>query len=176
MRLLSFVLLGLLPLQLLGQDVSKPFDPVNDFKEGDIYLDFGRKPVMDKMGYGWGDNSHHRGWSGRWITHHEADLVFELKTIADYAITLRASPALKMDKLQPIGLFINNHFVEQWLCPFEVNTKVFKGVVPAERLVLGENKLTLRIGYTTVPGGGEQRRLGLNVDYIHLRPADAETD
>ena len=157
-----------------GIAFSQPIDPeihIHDqLRDGDIFLDAGPRPILKQMGYGWGDNGHQQGWSGRWITHHEADLVFEVSDLSDFDFTLRAAPALKMDKLQSIGLFINNRFVEKWICPYDPDPKVYQGKIPADKLVVGTNKLTLRIGYTTVPGGAEMRRLGLQVDYIHLRP------
>ena len=67
-------------------------------------------------------------------------------------------------------MFINNRFVAKWICPYDPDPQTYQGQIPADKLQVGENKLTLRIGYTTVPGGAETRRLGLQVDYIHLRP------
>ena len=153
-----------------AQELTVPTDIRTSLQENDIFIDAGTRPVLKLMGYGWGDNGHQMGWSGRWITHHEADVVLTVDQLSDFTVTLRAAPALKMDKLQSIGLFINNRFVAKWVCPFDPDPQIYTGSIPAEQLRLGENKLTLRIGYTTVPGGREMRRLGLQVDYIHLRP------
>ena len=155
---------GLAEEQVLRPDIRETL------QEHDIFIDAGMRPVLKLMGYGWGDNAHQQGWSGRWITHHEADVLLEVAELTDYHFMLRAAPALKMDKLQSIGLFINNRFIAKWVCPYDPDPKTYSTKIPAEKLNLGTNTLSLRIGYTTVPGGAEQRRLGLQVDYIHLRP------
>ena len=100
---------GLAEEQLLRPDIRETL------QEHDIFIDAGTRPVLKLMGYGWGDNAHQQGWSGRWITHHEADVLLEVAELTDYHFTLRAAPALKMDKLQSIGLFINNRFIAKWL-------------------------------------------------------------
>jgi hypothetical protein len=106
----------------------------------------------------------------RWIKRLEADVWFDLKETAALELEVTAAPLFLGHRRQNIGVYVNNGFLVEWVCPPRPGYAAYRAPVPAGLLREGRNRLTLRLGYKRRLGDGEDRELALAVDRIELRP------
>ena len=143
--------------------------------QGELVIDVGRRRALVHLGFGWSQRESVPGRTFSWIKRLEADVWFHLDTVADLELELTAAPLYLGHRRQNIGVFLNNHFVTEWVCPDSPEYADYRVAVPADVLREGKNRLTLRMGYRRLPEGDE-RELALAVDKIVLRAGETETE
>jgi hypothetical protein len=122
------------------------------------------------LGFGWsGQPEYADGREFKWINRLEADVWFELDAARDTAITFTAAPLYINWRRQVIGVYINNRFVTEWLCPDRPDFQDYRVELPAGLLQPGRNRLTFRMAYRrrTPP---DRRELALAVHRILVAP------
>lgn len=136
---------------------------------GDLVVDVGTRTSAATLGYGWSRSERKGAQRFRWVKALEADVWFEWPGAGAADAWLRAAPFYLHYRRQNIGLYVNNRFVVEWVCPDSPDFADFHAVVPAGMLREGRNRLTLRMGYKARPPG-DGRELALAVDKVVLRP------
>jgi len=70
---------------------------------------------------------------------------------------------------QMVGIYVNNHFVSEWIMPDHPKLAYFSTTIPRQFVLAGKNRITLRMGYqfSVRP---DPRKLALAVDRIEVQP------
>jgi hypothetical protein len=124
------------------------------------------------LGFGWcGQPEYADGREFKWIDRLEADVWFESDATRDTAITFMAAPLYIHWRRQVIGVYINNHFVNEWLCPDRPDFQEYRLEVPAALLQPGRNRLTFRMAYRR-RNPPDRRELALAVHRIFIAPQE----
>lgn len=115
----------------------------------ELMIDAGIPEAREHLGYGWGGDERARGGRFAWIKELEGDVWFDLDSVADTEIVIRAVPYYVATKKQRVGLYINNRFVDEWICRHNSKWSYdsYTIAVPAKFLQQGRNRMTLRMGY-----------------------------
>lgn len=143
--------------------------PTNAFP-GDVLMDLGAASEGAELGYGWSRPERTGERQYRWIKQREADVWFHLAQPAESDLWILAAPLYLHYRRQNIGVYLNDRFVTEWVCPDSPDYAAYRARVPAELLLPGRNRLILRLGYKArVPT--DKRDLALAVDSMLLRPA-----
>jgi hypothetical protein len=122
------------------------------------------------LGFGWsGATEYADGREFRWITRLEADAWFELEAATDTEIVFMAAPLYINWRRQVIGVYINNRFLTEWVCPDRPDFEEYRVDVPSGVLRPGRNRLTFRMAYRKrIPP--DRRELALAVHRIVVQP------
>lgn len=129
---------------------------------GSVVIDVGGDEPEGSLGFGWSHREHEHERAFRWIEHLEADVWFELDEVSDLNIRLRAAPLHLYWKRQNIGVYVNQRFVTEWLCPDRQVYREYQALIPTHFLKPGKNRLTLRMGYRyRVPPDPRERALAV---------------
>ncbi len=140
-----------------------------EVRPGDTVLDIGSKSSDESLGFGW-SRAEGRGENGyRWITHLEADILFDLPAVSAVDFWIRAAPYYLNWKQQNIGLYVNAEFAGEIVCPADSEFRDYHFSIPADLLKEGRNALTLRMGYR-YRAPKDKRELSLRVKQVVLRP------
>ena len=140
-----------------------------EVRPGDTVLDIGSTNVDGSLGFGWsrpegrGENRY------RWISHLEADILFDLPAVSAVDFWIHAAPYYLSWKHQNIGLYANGKFVDELVCPADSEFRDYYFFIPANLLKEGRNTLTLRMGYR-YRAPKDKRELSLRVTQVVLRP------
>jgi hypothetical protein len=140
----------------------------SDVMDGDIRVEMASRKAGPHLGFGWSIREREGKRGFRWVSHLEADILFDLKTAADLDLWVTAAPLYLAHRRQNIGVYINDRFVTEWLCPDSPAYSDYHAVIPAKRLKVGPNRLTFRMGYRRRMGS-DRRELSLAVERILLR-------
>lgn len=137
-------------------------------------IDIGSSQSDHMLGLGWNrQNEHREEVTFRWIKGLEADLDVELEPATSYAVDIYAFPFYYGNCRQTFALFVNNRYVDEWVCKHDDSWK-FQGystVIPDDLTIAGTNRITFRMAYEShhKPAG-----YSLAVDRIELTPSASE--
>lgn len=162
-------LLGLLASgqPLMASDPVSPLSPV--VSASNLYFDMGSFYPKDYLGFGWGRSEGAGSFNFRWINRLEADLWFEVDRISNMILAIRAAPLYLNYRRQKIGVYINNAYIMEWICPDDPGFRDYRVDVAATCFKKGKNRLTLRMSYLK-RDAHDERELSLAVDTIFLYP------
>jgi hypothetical protein len=122
------------------------------------------------LGFGWcGQSECADGREFKWVDRLEADVWFDLDAARDTAIDFTAAPLYINWRRQVIGIYINNRFVTEWLCPDRPDFQDYRVTVPAALLQPGRNRMTFRLAYRR-RNAPDRRQLALAVHRITVTP------
>ena len=152
---------------------------MNTFAAGEAYdvrlvfdLDVGSPADEGHVGYGWSRGERNPERSFRWIRALEADATLMVNNVAEddtdgvFHLAVLAAPYYVEGKRQNVGVFVNNTYVDEWVCDDGPDYHTYGVDIPKDMLKPGPNRLTLRMGYRQKPHRGDTRRLALAVDRI----------
>jgi|GEM_PF-1427561 len=160
--------------RLISRPVIKRDFPPPPYPEDAVFLDIGTDPTREFLGHGWSRNEGNWKHNIAWIKQIEADLDISLDAIAatNYDVYIAAAPLPDMRLRQNFGLYVNGHFVDEWLCTERQINRTYQATIPAKWLRLGKNRFTIRVGHLSKAPGNDSRELGIQVDKFLLRPAN----
>jgi len=151
---------------------AEPVPPMPaDTVPGDLLIDVGSRAAQEHLGFGWsrGERTRELGIIFQWIKCLEADVWFDVETVSDVDLWVRAAPLHLPWKRQNVGVFVNGHWLTEWVCPDDPAYSDYYVRIPADALEVGRNRLIFRMGYRKRMGR-DKRELALAVDTILLRP------
>jgi len=143
-----------LALTCAGQDVI-------EIKPGKVEDD-------SRLRYGWSYSEIlPDGTSMRWIEKSEAEIVIPLTGGKAYTVELTAMPIHFDARIQNVGIFLNHHFIKEWLMNTNVTMNTYTAVLPAKWVRDGENRIIFRVGYKHRPDN-DPRSLSVAVECIRF--------
>lgn len=144
--------------------------PSPGLRPGTIVIEPARRRAREHLGFGWSRREPILGRWARWISHLEADVWFVPQSpVTDMVLCVSAAPLYLDWKRQNIGVFINNRFLGEWLCPDSPGFREYRMTIPAQFLTPSTNRLTLRMGYRRRIRP-DRRELSLAVERIVFAP------
>lgn len=168
-RVRWLLVLGALPL-IGGAALGGAGPNVGGRLPAAIVIDVGTEEATAHLGYGWSRLERDGERTFSWIKRLEADVWFELERGRALELSVTAAPLYLSQRRQNIGVYVNDHFLVEWLCPHAPRYETFRARIPAEVLREGKNRLVLRMGYKRSIGP-DRRELSLAVDRMRLEPA-----
>ena len=96
-------------------------------------------------------------------------MLFDLGGVSDAELTFTAAPLYLDWRRQVVGVYVNSHFVKEWLCPDNGDFHDYQVLIPAGFLKQGRNVLTFRMAYQRNQPP-DRRELSLNVKRIIIQP------
>jgi hypothetical protein len=124
-------------------------------------------PANVQLGFGWSQPERNEHFSFVWIKHLEADIWVTLDSSSVREIEIKAVPFYLDDRRQRIGLFVNERFIAEWVCPYHARWTLdsYTARIPEGCLISGRNRITLRMSYRA----GQREEYALAVNSITLR-------
>ena len=154
---------------LIGLPAGGTETPATPLPEGgDLVLHLGVDGDESYLGFGWSRGEGRAERRFRWIKRMEADVWVELDKVSAVDIWFKAAPLYLNWRRQVVGLYVNNHFVSEWVCPDQPGESVYHARIPAETLRTGRNRLTFRMAYRK-HHRRDRRELALKVETIILQ-------
>ncbi len=130
-----------------------------------IIIDVGGDEPEGSMGFGWSRKESDHVRTFRWIEGLEADVWFDLEESTDLRLRIKAAPLYIGWKRQNIGIYVNQRFLKEWVCPDSHEFAEYSVDIPGYYLRDGSNRMILRLGYSHRIGR-ERRELSLAVEKI----------
>jgi len=155
-----FVSSALIVLAAIG---TAPASPV------ETSIDIGSAGDGYRLAYGWNDRNERAGEETfRWILGKEGDLEVELPDAGPLELEIRARPFYYGNCRQSFALFVNERYVDEWVCRHDRSWTFhpYCTHVPADYLRPGSNTFTFRMDYESQH---QPRGYSLAVDRISLR-------
>jgi hypothetical protein len=137
----------------------------------ELVIEAAAPPPNVQLGFGWLQPERGDDYSFVWIDHMEADLWVTLDSASAADIEIRAVPYYVADRRQNIGLYVNERFIAEWICPDHMPWLLdsYTARIPEGVLKPGRNRLILRMGYRA---GSQDQEYALAVNRIILRGLD----
>jgi hypothetical protein len=132
-------------------------------------INVGSRRDRPALGYGWSIRERDRVRNFCWVSGLEADVWFDWTNAGSAELRVVAAPMYLDQRRQNIGVYVNDRFIQEWICPDDPGYTDYHAVIPAAALKEGRNRLTLRMGYARRPPR-DTRHLSLAVDEIAIRP------
>ena len=141
-----------------------------------VRLDFGKKETRAALGFGWSNDERGPKRDYIWMEHLEADLWVELEDRDARTLIMELVPQYVGWRKQSIGIYINDKFVNELVCPLVYDYITMETIIPENAFRKGKNKITFRCGFKRKPHTTkDQRELALAVDWLELRPVSMST-
>lgn len=137
-------------------------------------IDIGSDGEGFRRAYGWKYNNERSGdETFCWILGREADLEIELPGAGTIEVEIRARPFYYGNCRQSFALFVNDRYVDEWICRHDRSWVFhsYRALVPAEYLRPGANTFTFRMAYESQH---RPRGYSLAVERLVLRNAPEE--
>ena len=123
----------------------------------DLVIEMAAPPANVQLGFGWRRPERNENFSFVWINHLEADIWFTLDSAAAAEIEIKAVPFYLDYRRQSIGLYVNERFITEWVCPYRTQwlLESYTTRISEKILKSGRNRITLRMGYRAENRDGE---------------------
>ena len=133
-----------------------------------LAIEVAAPPANVQLGFGWGQPERNKDFSFVWINRLEADIWVTLDSASAAEIEIKAVPFYLDYRSQSIGLYVNERFIAEWVCPYHTQwlPDSYAAWIPEGILKSGRNRITLRMSYCARHQDGE---LALAVNSIILR-------
>ncbi len=112
-----------------------------------IVIDVPSVKAKKRLGFGWGHRCRAMGKMVRWISRMEGEFRVKLVSGQAYKIEMTAAPQYLHYRRQNIGIYVNNHFVSEWVFPDDPGFTDFEAVIPGKYIKDGKNVIVFRVGY-----------------------------
>ncbi len=136
-----------------------------------IEIEVGHLPDDSVLLYGWSPRGERmtNGGSMRWIMKSEGEMAVSLVGDTNYELQISAMPVICDQRIQNMGLFLNGHYIKEWVLGTNSVMSTYTAFLPAKWVKSGENSLLFRAGFVYRPEG-DPRELSIALHTLLFTP------